>query len=122
MTIYHSSNGVNLQLANAAALVFNFVPFLTKQAVSVVRSPVMVVIGLSVPISTLLADINDTYPIWFGLFIMYTYPLLGHVYVLLTPIGVPQIQFSNLPFSVVDQTAGAAVRAPERSPHGLHKV
>ena len=28
----------------------------------------------------------------------------------------------NLPFSVVDQTAGAAVRAPERSPHGLHKV
>ena len=29
---------------------------------------------------------------------------------------------SNLPFSVVDQMAGAATRAPERSPHGLHKI
>lgn len=28
----------------------------------------------------------------------------------------------NLPFSVVDQMAGAATRAPERSPHGLHKI
>lgn len=29
---------------------------------------------------------------------------------------------SKLPFSVVDQMAGAATRAPERSPHGLHKI
>ena len=28
----------------------------------------------------------------------------------------------KLPFSVVDQMAGAATRAPERSPHGLHKI
>ena len=31
-------------------------------------------------------------------------------------------KWSNLLFSVVDQKAGAATRAPERSPHGLHKV
>nr|DAH37464.1 MAG TPA: hypothetical protein [Caudoviricetes sp.] len=30
--------------------------------------------------------------------------------------------FGKLPFSVVDQMAGAATRAPERSPHGLHKI
>nr|DAQ27592.1 MAG TPA: hypothetical protein [Caudoviricetes sp.] len=36
----------------------------------------------------------------------------------------PSSTFSvtNLPFSVVDQMAGAATRAPERSPHGLHKI
>jgi hypothetical protein len=27
---------------------------------------------------------------------------------------------SNLPFNEVNQMAGAATRAPERSPHGLH--
>ncbi len=37
-------------------------------------------------------------------------------------LAVMSIYSGNLPFSVVDQTAGAAVRAPERSPHGLHKV
>ena len=37
-------------------------------------------------------------------------------------LTVMSIYFGNLPFSVVDQMAGAATRAPERSPHGLHKI
>nr|DAX22976.1 MAG TPA: hypothetical protein [Caudoviricetes sp.] len=35
---------------------------------------------------------------------------------------VDNLYLPNLPFSVVDQKAGAATRAPERSPHGLHKI
>jgi hypothetical protein len=40
----------------------------------------------------------------------------------LIPVLVVFIVLVNLPFSVVDQMAGAATRAPERSPHGLHKI
>ena len=37
-------------------------------------------------------------------------------------LSVILIHAFNLPFSVVDQMAGAATRAPERSQHGLHKI
>ena len=47
----------------------------------------------------------------------------GDIVVLLDPYTLsPYVYKLNLPFNEVDQMAGAARTAPERSPHGLYFI